>query len=150
MAGTDARFNAGQFRDAIRFAMQMGAPNKTQDKATFLFKKTRTWPPGTRLDQEGRPFDPTVTPVLTGKDPVVLDNVAVEFAPARPEEVEVGNFRPTKVELTLLDEDWELVKDAIEVSLEGGDRYAISYEKPVNGLFEVDVHTFVAFARDES
>jgi len=157
MAGTNPNFNAAEVRDALQFAMRMGSPNRVQDKATFYFKQTRVWKDGNgdvvlnpRLDQDGNPFDPSLTLELEGNDPVVLDEVAVEFSIARPEELEVGSIRPTRVELTILDEQWNQIDTAVEVSLQGGSRYYISYEKPVIGLFDMDVHQLVCFAKEES
>ena len=157
MAGTNPNFNAAEVRDALQFAMRMGSPNQVQDKATFYFKQTRVWKDGNgdvvlnpRLDQDGNPFDPSLTLELEGNDPVVLDEVAVEFSIARPEELEVGSIRPTRVELTILDEQWNQIDTAVEVSLQGGSRYYISYEKPVIGLFDMDVHQLVCFAKEES
>lgn len=155
MAGTNSNFNAREVRDALQFAMKMGSPNKVWDKATFYFRQTRVWVDASgavvenpRLDQDGNPFDPNLHAELTGRDPEVLDHVAVDFQLARPEELEVGSFRPTRVEITILDEDWEKIEEAIEVTLVGGDRYYISYEKPVTGLFDMDVHELVCYARD--
>ena len=165
MAGTNPQVNISEVRQAIQFAMRMGSPNRLEDKATFYFRQTRVWrdpstaspdePDGEvvvspRLDQDGNPFNPDLKLHLEGKAPVVLDEVAVEFAIARPEELEVGSIRPTRVEITILDEQWRGISDAIEVSLQSGDRYYISYEKPVIGLFEMDVHQLVCYAKDES
>lgn len=156
MAGKNPDFDATRVREALRFAMRMGSPNRRADKATFHFRGVTVWVKNgvvvenPRLDQDGNPFDPEIHAEVAYPDPVVLDEVAVEFSIAAPEELPVGNFRQTRVELTLLDEEWARVREAIEVSLQGGDRYYISYEKPVIGLFDMDVHQVVCYARDES
>jgi hypothetical protein len=159
MAGANPNFDAPMVREALRFAMRMGSPNRVLDKATFHFKQEPTWVmvvdgedvaiPTPRLDQDGNPFRSDVFLRENGRSPVVLDEVAVEFSIATPEELPVGNFKQTRVELTVLDEEWMGIKDAREVTLQGGDRYFISYEKPVVGLFEMDVHQLVCYARDE-
>lgn len=150
MAGSGAAsgFDSAGFRAAIRFAMTMGAPPVTADKATFRFRKTRSFPTGTRLDQEGNPLDPTIAVTVVEPTPVVLDNVAVEFQTADPQELPVGNFRPTKAVLTLLDEEWATVDEAIEVQL-GGDTYVIGYVHPPLGLFDVGVIQVSCFGVNE-
>lgn len=148
MAGSDPGFDSDAFRTAVRFAMTMGSPTLTADKATFRFRKTRTFPTGTRLDQEGNPLDPTVAATTVEPTPVVMDNVAVEFQTADPQELPVGNFRPTKAVLTLLDEEWATVSDAIEVEL-GGDTYMIGYVHPPLGMFDVTVIQLSCFGINE-
>lgn len=148
MAGTNEAFDAGTFRDSIRFAMTMGAPNAVNDRATFIFPKTRTFPTGTSLDSEGEPFDPTIAPVIV-QPPSVQVPIAFEFKKeASPEEVPVGSFRNTRIEITILDEDYETIKEAEEVML-GGDTYLIAYVKPPLGLFDVTIYQMIAYARDE-
>lgn len=155
MAGTNPNFNAAEVRDALHFAMVMGSPNRQEDKATFYFKQTSVWKDeddvvvlDPRLDQDGNPFRSDLHLELEGREPVTLDRVAVDFGMAKPEELEVGSFRPTRVEITILDEQWSEISDAVQVSLVNGDRYYISYEKPVIGLFDIDVHELVCYALD--
>ena len=52
---------------------------------------------------------------------------AVEFERADAEELPVGNFRPTKATVTLLDEEYDQVKGAREL-VYNGDRYVYGYE----------------------
>lgn len=153
MAGTNPNFNAAEVRDALHFAMEMGSPNRVRDKATFYFRQTSVWVDedgivveNPRLDQDGNPFRPDLHSEPLGRAPVTLDRVAVDFGMAKPEELEVGSFRPTRVEITILDEEWSQIHEAIQVSLVRGDRYYISYEKPVVGLFDIDVHELVCYA----
>ena len=148
MAGSDPRFNPVQFRDAITFAMNMGLPTDDSESATFHFRKTKQFPTGTRLDQDGNPLDPNVLPVVERPEPVKVP-CAVEFSPAGLDERPVGAFKPTKAVITILDVHWPQVQDAIEVEL-GGDRYVISYTEPPIGLFEVTVYRMVCFARQET
>ena len=156
MAGTNPNFNAAEVRDALHFAMEMGSPNRQVDKATFYFKQAAVWKDSAgnvienpRLDQDGNPFWSDLTLTYEGRDPEVVDRVAVDFSIARPEELEVGTFRPTRIEVTILDLEWDKVREAIEISVVGGDRYYISYEKPVVALFDMDVHVLVCYALDK-
>jgi hypothetical protein len=145
--GLPASF-AQQFQDGVHLAMTFGEPPNDEDKPKFLFAATKVYPPGTALDQEGRPLDPTVEPTTTAPDPVTVP-CAVEFSTATAEELPIGNFRPTKATITLLDVDFALVKDATDVVL-GGDTYLIGFKPPPIGAGPVTVFQFICFARQET
>lgn len=158
MAGTYDRFPRQVVEDGIRFAMRMGAPNQVKDQATFHFRAQRVYPPGTRLDQEGKPLNSSIRGEVVHPDPLVLEEVAVEHDDAAPGALPVGTKRPTKVTLTLLQGEYDLIKEraqeadeefAYEVSL-GDDRYRIGYRKPPIGLFDMTVHQLVCYAMGET
>ncbi len=137
MAGADARFDAGAFRTAIRFAMTMGSPTQTAQKATFRWGRTQTFNP---QDPVAKPYHWN-EPVLTDTThaDVVLDNVAVEFSTNRTQSgTAVGDFIPLRATVTLLDEEYALVEGADMVLL-GGNVYGVSMTTVV-ALFSVDVH----------
>lgn len=157
MAGTNAGFDAKAFRDAMKFAMNMGLPQKTEERATFHFRPTKTyWTTDAtptqvlnpRLDQNGNPLDPNIRTVRTFPTPVQIP-VAVDFDTAAVDERPVGAFKPTKVTITIIDEYWPQVAEAVEVEL-GGDRYVISYRHPPMGLFDVTIYTIECFAQSET
>lgn len=158
MAGTDPRFNAKQFREAISFAMTMGLPDNPAQRATFHYTTSRTYPPGTKLDREGRPLDPHISPVKVTPDPVQIP-VAIDFKTATYDELPVGAHIPAKVVITVIDEEWAKVRDAhtdtypdakpIEVELDG-DMYRIGFLGPPQGLFEVTIYELYCFAKEES
>ena len=141
-------FDPDVFRTNIHLAMQMGLPQKTEDRPTFFFREVRAFPPGTILDSEGSPLDPRIAPVVTETDPVQVP-CAVEFT-ADPSDNEnlVGTFRDTKVTLTLLDVDYERVKDAIEVGI-GRVRYNIGFMAPPLGLGQATVYQLHCFPKGE-
>jgi hypothetical protein len=148
MAGTIDEFNRAQVEDALRFAMRMGAAPDPAQRATFLFRQVRVYPEGTLLDAEGTPLDPSVRAVVTTPDPVTVD-CAVEFERATPEELPTGVRVPTRLVLTLLEDEYRQVRTAVRVRV-GTDRYQLSYELPVVGLFDMAVHQIVAYAESET
>jgi hypothetical protein len=148
MAGSNAAFNPGEFRTAIRDAMNMGLPANVSERATFKWNVERTY---TVADPGDNPYDWNDTPVSTTTHADVQIPVAVEFT-ARASDAganNIGSFDPSRVTLTVLDEDYALVQGADEVLL-GGNAYVIRYVAPPLGLFEVTVYQIFAEARDES
>lgn len=140
---------ATQFRNGVLTAMAFGEPTVDEDKPRFLFPQTKGYPPGTALDQEGQPLDPTIEPLEeTGKDPVTIP-CAVEFEQAKAEELPVGAFRPTKATITILDTHFQQIVDATDVVL-GGDKYQIAYRPPPVGAGPVTVYQLVCYARQET
>ena len=137
MAGSNAGFDASAFRTAIRFAMTMGSPNITAEKATFRWTRNQTFNP---QDPASRPYNWTQAPVTdTTPDDVVLDEVAVEFATNRAGGgTAVGDFVPLRATVTLLDEEYEQVTGA-DMILLGGHTYAVTMTTVV-ALFSVDVY----------
>lgn len=151
MAGTNPAFNATAFEEGIRFAMKMGAPVKMENRVTFVFPRATSYPPGTRLDREGRPLDPTVRRIEAVDRPDIQVDCAVEFGDASgvTKETAVGRFAPTRVTLTLFEVDYERVKDAKEVRV-GGDTYVVAYHPPPLALFNVGFQQMICHARDET
>ena len=154
--GISADFDNEGFRQAIRFAMQMGT-NPDPDRRPIFIRKGRGatyWKGGVelvtapRLDRDGEPLDPEIEVRRVADEQISVD-CAIEVDRADAEELPVGNFRPTKVIVTLLDEQYELVKDCRELAY-NGDKYLYGYEPESNGLFEVGIYTMVFYAIDES
>lgn len=154
--GINVDFPEEQFRNAIKFAMQMGKNPDESRQVIFIRKGTgRTyWKNGVeiegapRMDRDGNPLDPTIE-TREEEDTEIRRDCAVEVERADAEELPVGNFRPTKVVITLLDDDYTAVKDCREVQY-NGDRYLYGYEPESDGLFEVGVYTMIFYALDES
>lgn len=154
--GISVNFPEEQFRNAIHFAMQMGKnPDETR-QAVFIvtgtgrtFWKNDVLVVGTpRLDRDGMPLDPEIE-VRHQADTEIKRDCAIEVVRADAEELPVGNFRPTKCVVTLLDDDYQAVKAARRLRY-NGDEYLFGYEPESEGLFEVGVYTMIFYALDES
>jgi hypothetical protein len=154
--GISAAFDSQGFRDAIKFAMQMGT-NPNPDRRPIFVKRSGAatyWKNNVqlsttpRLDRDGIPLDPDVE-VRREADQNLEVDCAIEVVRAEAEELPVGNFRPTKVVATLLDAEYALVQGCREL-LYNGDRYVFGYEPESNGLFDVGVYTMIFYAKDES
>lgn len=148
MAGTIPGLDPQVFRDNIHFAMNMGLPPDPAQRPTFHFRAVKTYPAGTLLDSEGTPLDPRVAATISAPDPVQVP-CAVEFQTTRnDDESLVGTFRQTAASITLLDVDYDVVKDAIEVAL-NGNRFNIGYLEPPIGMGEVTVYILHCFPKGE-
>lgn len=147
-AGFGTGFDADAFRQAIRATMTMGLPNATADRATFRWTTAETF---AIEDQDHNPYDWTDTPATSDAHADVQIPVAFEFAarPAASLDNPMGQFDSTRVEITILDVDFPLIEGANEVVL-GENTYDIDFVGPPRGLFEVDVYTIYATARDET
>jgi hypothetical protein len=154
--GISADFDGDQFRRAIQFAMQMGAPPDVDKQAVFVFKPTsRTyWKNGVqlgtapRLDRDGKPLDPKIQVRVVEAATKKVD-CAVEIVRADAEELPVGTFRQTKAIVTLLDEQYDQVKGCTELVF-NGDRYRYGYEPEGLGLFSVGINTMIFYPVEET
>lgn len=137
MAGSDSGFDSTAFIDAIHFAMKMGSPNTTGEKATFRWFKDQTFNP---QDPAHVPYIWTETPVTdTTHANVVVENVAVDYKHGVEQSNSVGTFAPLTAELTMLGDDYALVRGADQVLL-GGDIYDVVLVTS-EALFDVNVYT---------
>lgn len=137
MAGVIPGFDPDEFRDAIRFAMTMGAPEVVDQRATFYFPKPRTATGPT--DASGVPYSPTdtVTEQPAAQDPITA-TCSVEDAAGNPTETGIGTFGDAIV-VTLLDEEYELVLGFEFVAYQGV-RWDYEKELLAGGLGSVGVH----------
>lgn len=147
MAGRNPDFNARQFRDAIRFVYEMAAPPVEEQQATFIFASELIYVGAS--DDQDVPFDPDATVQRVTPDPVRVP-CAVEYfdnqgQPARS----FGILQPTRVAVTLLDEDYIQVKDAIRVVIDG-DTYEYRRTEPPSGLFDVGLYVMHFSAESET
>lgn len=148
MAGSHPAFNAANFRNTIRSTMEMGLPTATADRPTFQWKTERDY----AIDDPAQnPYDWTATPTSTVTHADVQVACAVEFSarPAGSVDTPLGQFDTSRVVLTLLDEDYELIEGANRVVI-GGNPYEVDFIAPPTALFEVTIYTIYATAVDES
>jgi hypothetical protein len=143
-----AGFNAAEFRDAIKFAMHMGLPEDTNERATFQWTPQKTY---SKTDAAGRPLSWTAAPLTTNEHEDVQIDVAVEFQRYTSGEgiTSIGEFHATSAVLTVLDDDYAEVEGADKVLL-GGNTYTIEYVAPPDGMFGVTVYQIYLRAEDES
>jgi hypothetical protein len=143
--GIPYQFNADAFRTAIRFVFEMAEPPEQERAVTFHFADTVAF--NGPADGEQVPFDPAETIVRTTPAPVRRP-CDVEFVKASDEPTAFGIVIPAKVKVTLLDVDYEDVKEATFIIV-NGDRYLRHYEPPAYGLFDVGLHEMVFIAENE-
>lgn len=143
-----AGFDAAAFRDAIKFAMNMGAPEDTSERVTFRWKTVKTY---NQADPHGNPYNRRATPVSTTTHADVQIDCAVEFIPRASlgTGTPVGDFETPRAIITVLDEDYPSVEGADEV-LMGGNVYRIDYVQPPVGLFSVTIYQIHVSAESES
>lgn len=133
MAGRSSDFNAKEFRAGIRFAFNMAAPPVAADQATFLFESVLVY--NGPVDDNDVPFDPAATVTRT-TPPSVKVTCGIEYFDRDGNAIVFGDIVPSRVEITLLDEEFALVKNAIAVVI-GGERFKYDHTEPPSGLFDV-------------
>lgn len=149
---TDASFGAGfdaaAFRSAIRSTMEMGLPNATSERATFVWKEERTYQ---KQDPGHNPYSWDATPTTDVTHAEVRIPVAVEFSarPAGSLDTVMGQFDTARAIITVLDVDYALIQGADYVKL-GENLYIIDFVGPPMGLFEVTVYQLQCSAVDET
>lgn len=143
MRPTPPGFNKADVVKGLHTAMQFGAPNSAEDRATFCWAQ-RTAAAGE--DEAGVPFSPN------GRSGRTIQRVsvpcAVEYGDAAATAGRMGGVDRTKITVTLLDPDWAKVRD-FEYVVWGGDKY-LRRRHQVVALGSLDVHTLICAAEDES
>lgn len=144
--GIPYQFSGPEFRNAIRFVMEMAEDPAETNQLRFHFLPVVT--NASHADGDKVPFDPTKAPVKAAPPPVKVPCVT-EFTPATDVPTEFGTVIPAKVTCMLLDGDYQQVKNAAYITM-NGDRYNRMYEQPSFGLFDVGIHTLVFQAENET
>ena len=146
MAGPNSAFDAAAFRTAIQFVYTMAEAPVSGDQIAFYGPSTLVY--SAPVDDEDVPFDPASTVVRVDPQPIHVP-CGVEYFDNQGQEIAFGFVTPSRLAITLLDEDYQLVKDAIFVVL-GGDRYNFRRCEPPSGLFDVGLFTVHYSAENET
>lgn len=146
MAGRNAGFSAGEFRSAIRFVYEMAAAPLEAEQATFYGESTLVY--AGSVDDDAIGFNPASTVV---RQPAVGVRVpcGIEYFDSQGETVVFGTIAPSRVVITLLDQEYVLVKDSAYVVL-GGDKYLYRRTEPPTGLFDVGLYAMTFVAENET
>lgn len=140
-------FNRGKVRDGLLKAMGFGEPNRTDDKVTFCFPKRATT--ASPADGDGIPFDPTVRLADVGAANKTV-SCAVEYLDRAEVAVDGGSeLKPSRLRITLLDEEYRAIKDFSYV-VAGGDKYNRGEVEPPIALGSIDVWILHCVAEDEA
>lgn len=138
-------FDRATVRAGLLKAMGFGEPTQTADKVTFFFPKRSTT--SAPHDQDGIPFDPNVRLSDAGA-PSKTVACAVEFMDWNGAVVEPGTIKATRLRITLLQEEWNAVKDFTYVTA-GDNKYLRDYVEPPLALGSIDVYQVMVRAEDE-
>lgn len=108
MARIIPNFQAIQFREGIRLAMEMGMP--VEQSRWPVFVTTSTHVQSVETDHAGLPWDPDVE-LQRPEDKRVTDILcAVEFVDQAEGSAGFGSTQPQTVHITLLDEEYQEVE----------------------------------------
>jgi hypothetical protein len=140
-------FDEARVLEGIKKAMGFGEPTRPEDKVTFYFNARST--PDGEVDEEGVPFDPDDRVTNTREDEAVIVDCVVEYQDRAAQTETFGVYIPTRIVLTLLDPDWQQVKDFSHVKA-GGDIYHRSTVQPPVALGTIDVWSVICLAEGES
>lgn len=141
---TPAGFDKREVLAGLHLAMGFGTPTRTEDRATFFV-------PAAAVDTDdddlaGVPFDPTVRHAANATKVQVA--CAVEFYDAQGVIETFGSTAPTRIKMTVLDEEYQKIKGYSYV-VAGGDKYVRGKTQPPVALGVIDVWTLWADAENE-
>lgn len=139
-------FNSQEFTSAILSVMEMGTPNKVEERATFIWRDEVRYGetdefnlPYDVLDQENR--------VKEGKRVQAL--CTYRFVDRAGNDTPVGQFNNDRLVATMLGVEYEKVKGHYK-ALFGGNKYTLIKVEPPIALFDVDVYELHYQADDEA
>lgn len=146
MAGSVPGFNPDEVRAGLRLAMTVGLPPTAEDQPTFYFPRTASTTGA--ADEDAMPFDLTKKRALSPPRTVRVP-CAIEYFDNQGKIENFGIIVPSKVELTLLDQEYVQVK-GFEYVVIGGNRYWYSRTATPAGLVSIGVFTIYCTAEDQS
>lgn len=146
MAGQVPGFNADVVRKGLRLAMSVGLPVDEPDGVPFYFPQPSV-SDGSPLDANARPFSPSSRPTAVPPR-VVRVPCGIEYFDRDGKVENFGVIVPSKVELTLLDQEYAKVEGFSYVVL-GGSRYFYRNTHSPLGLVSVGVYVVTCLAEDQ-
>lgn len=141
-------FDKARVSEGIYKAMGFGEPTRSADKATFFFAKNSKYADGTVVDDDQVPFDPDVRPTVSSL-PSKQVACVIEFFDRTDRTETFGVVAPSRVQITLLDPEYQQVK-GFSFVVAGGDKYIYHSTEPPVALASIDVWTVWANSQDES
>lgn len=146
MAGQVPGFNADVVRAGLRLAMTVGLPPVLEDQPTFFMPRVIT--NTARADEHRVPFDVNAKRV-TALPLTVRVPCAIEYFDNAGKIENFGVLVPTKVELTLLDQEYVQVK-GFEFVVIGGNRFYYQRTETPIGLVSIGVYVVHCTAEDQT
>lgn len=137
-------------REGIRSAMAMGMPVEEEERPTFYFDSTKVYD---YVDEAGKPFDWSVSPTVSKNPGPTRALCSWEFsAPLGRQaahETPVGQFNPTTLILTVLDEDFDEVRGFRYVTIgPSDDKWWFRFYQPAVGLGDMTVYRITCSAKE--
>lgn len=148
MAGSSSDFDAVAFRAGIKLAMVMGEAPVDDDQVLFHFESQLVYTGTGKIDADNVPFDPSATVQRVTPTPIHVP-CAVEYVDVESVPTNFGFVAAAKLRITLLDEEYQKVKDSTYVTV-GGDVYRYRRTEPPSGLFDVGLFTLHYVAENET
>lgn len=130
----------------MNFVFEMSAPPIESDQALFYFPSQLVY--NTSVDSEGFPFDPNATVTRTTPDPVSVP-CGIEFDDGQGGASSAGIINESRIKITVLDESYPSVQNALYVVI-AGERYNYRFTEPPSGLFDVGVYVMHFVAENET
>jgi hypothetical protein len=146
MAGRLRGFNPDEVRAGLRLAMSVGLPPVESEQPTFFWSPVTT--NTARADETGVPYDVNVRR-QTAPARSLRVTCAVEYFDNAGKLENFGVMVPTKVVLTLLDQEYEQVKGFHAVVI-GGSRYFYQRTETPQGLGSIGVYSVHCVAEDQA
>lgn len=145
MAGSNPGFDGNAFREGIRFVQQMAAAPIDSDQVSFYKPAQLVYNRPT--DPENVPFDPNATVTRVQPAPVKVA-CGLEYRTAKGEVTAFGSITASRLVVTLLDEEYELVKDCSYIVV-AGEKWNYLLTEPPTGLFDVGLFSMHFVAEDD-
>lgn len=151
MAGSNASFDKAAFTKAIHFVMDMAAPPLLEEQAVFIKASVLVYNVNglpAYADQEGVPFDPNSTVTRAQPAPVRV-HCAVEYQDSNGVPTDFGLVTPSRAVITVLDQEYALIKDSVAVILKG-ERFNYRHTEFPTGLFDIGIYSLHWVAQDQN